>query len=409
MIEKLNEQEKEQLIEALRQIQLNMKHWIKERESQLFKNRTLPMSLPCALSGLTKDDIVIIRKTLELHGVSTLKKQELIDLLVERIPAKLPKILPLFDYERYKRLQDAYRNGGHIFISDVELHHVLYFMHYGLLFPALIDGKRALVMPNELMAVLHELDTVELHNRIKQNTEWIQLVKGMLHFYGILPTKKIVELLNKYTGYKPEGFELSKVLHEATNYHMWFKWTIFGWADSKVTDPESVIREQESRADIDYYPFSKDKLLQASEKNYLDKTQGYDQLNRYLKTHFAIKEQEIEKFARTCADKVLIGGKPTDLLEMIQREFEFSSIDELNDFMQNVFAFTNDLRQWILKGYSPKELFEKEKKNLKPLPKVSFAIGRKAEVIDSKAKQKVGRNDPCPCGSGLKYKRCCGK
>jgi len=23
--------------------------------------------------------------------------------------------------------------------------------------------------------------------------------------------------------------------------------------------------------------------------------------------------------------------------------------------------------------------------------------------------QKVGRNDPCPCGSGLKYKKCCGR
>ncbi|MCK4774434.1 MAG: SEC-C domain-containing protein, partial [Candidatus Krumholzibacteria bacterium] len=22
--------------------------------------------------------------------------------------------------------------------------------------------------------------------------------------------------------------------------------------------------------------------------------------------------------------------------------------------------------------------------------------------------QKVGRNDPCPCGSGKKYKKCCG-
>jgi len=22
--------------------------------------------------------------------------------------------------------------------------------------------------------------------------------------------------------------------------------------------------------------------------------------------------------------------------------------------------------------------------------------------------KKVGRNDPCPCGSGKKYKRCCG-
>ncbi|MPN65127.1 Protein translocase subunit SecA [bioreactor metagenome] len=23
--------------------------------------------------------------------------------------------------------------------------------------------------------------------------------------------------------------------------------------------------------------------------------------------------------------------------------------------------------------------------------------------------KKVGRNDPCPCGSGLKYKKCCGR
>ena len=23
--------------------------------------------------------------------------------------------------------------------------------------------------------------------------------------------------------------------------------------------------------------------------------------------------------------------------------------------------------------------------------------------------KKVGRNDPCPCGSGQKYKNCCGK
>ena len=39
------------------------------------------------------------------------------------------------------------------------------------------------------------------------------------------------------------------------------------------------------------------------------------------------------------------------------------------------------------------------------------------EEIQGPAKQapvrhdgpKVGRNDPCPCGSGKKYKKCCGK
>jgi predicted aspartyl protease len=31
-------------------------------------------------------------------------------------------------------------------------------------------------------------------------------------------------------------------------------------------------------------------------------------------------------------------------------------------------------------------------------------------VEELKSKQpKIGRNDPCPCGSGLKYKKCCGK
>ena len=31
-------------------------------------------------------------------------------------------------------------------------------------------------------------------------------------------------------------------------------------------------------------------------------------------------------------------------------------------------------------------------------------------VIDEPvvARAKVGRNDPCPCGSGKKYKKCCG-
>ena len=26
-----------------------------------------------------------------------------------------------------------------------------------------------------------------------------------------------------------------------------------------------------------------------------------------------------------------------------------------------------------------------------------------------KVDKKTGRNDPCPCGSGMKYKKCCGK
>lgn len=33
----------------------------------------------------------------------------------------------------------------------------------------------------------------------------------------------------------------------------------------------------------------------------------------------------------------------------------------------------------------------------------------RVSVMNASFDNKVGRNDPCPCGSGLKYKRCCGR
>jgi preprotein translocase subunit SecA len=34
--------------------------------------------------------------------------------------------------------------------------------------------------------------------------------------------------------------------------------------------------------------------------------------------------------------------------------------------------------------------------------------GESAEASPAIAQQKIGRNDPCPCGSGKKFKKCCG-
>jgi preprotein translocase subunit SecA len=40
-----------------------------------------------------------------------------------------------------------------------------------------------------------------------------------------------------------------------------------------------------------------------------------------------------------------------------------------------------------------------------PPPRETVAAG----VRSAKNKKKIGRNDPCPCGSGKKYKHCCGR
>ena len=44
----------------------------------------------------------------------------------------------------------------------------------------------------------------------------------------------------------------------------------------------------------------------------------------------------------------------------------------------------------------------------KPTWTSSDPEGSKPKTVRKTVKQKVGRNDPCPCGSGKKYKKCCG-
>ena len=49
-------------------------------------------------------------------------------------------------------------------------------------------------------------------------------------------------------------------------------------------------------------------------------------------------------------------------------------------------------------------------KNLAVAQKASLQSGsEKPQPVRNQEKKKVGRNDPCPCGSGKKYKKCCGR
>ena len=43
------------------------------------------------------------------------------------------------------------------------------------------------------------------------------------------------------------------------------------------------------------------------------------------------------------------------------------------------------------------------------LPRSQRAAPAEPPARPGRAAAKVGRNDPCPCGSGKKYKKCCGK
>jgi len=90
--------------------------------------------------------------------------------------------------------------------------------------------------------------------------------------------------------------------------------------------------------------------------------------------------------------------------------------DPLIEYRKESFNMFNDMLQSIGEDFIKLVMrvrFREEGEEAKPPVKSVFrnvATNRSQEgpKEPAKAKDKIGRNDPCPCGSGKKYKKCCG-
>jgi len=54
-------------------------------------------------------------------------------------------------------------------------------------------------------------------------------------------------------------------------------------------------------------------------------------------------------------------------------------------------------------------LFKVKSETIKILFNLNIVINEEKKTEAPVKKQKISRNDPCTCGSGKKYKHCCGR
>ncbi len=117
-------------------------------------------------------------------------------------------------------------------------------------------------------------------------------------------------------------------------------------------------------------------------------------------------------------------GNPISFISPIIGD-KLSSRQELQEAVNLFMEYINQCPRWFLRGYSSQETFElHEKDKLRKNPPQLVAgpnmkaagmnitpdLQKKFNTMfrDTFSDKKVGRNDPCPCGSGKKHKHCCG-
>ena len=98
-----------------------------------------------------------------------------------------------------------------------------------------------------------------------------------------------------------------------------------------------------------------------------------------------------------------LDGINESLVESIEVESleEDSMIDIEIDFEKLLYNMYAVPAEWLYNLPEWENIFEEEKRK-------EIAKQQKRDKTIVKG-PRVGRNDPCPCGSGKKYKKCCGK
>ena len=200
-----------------------------------------------------------------------------------------------------------------------------------------------------------------------------------------------------------------------------FKDYVFEFVDSHMA-PEGFLTENDLKAiENNFNTILKNQKLDLS--NYKDKKE--QETIDYV-TEIVIKDYE-EK----------IKDVPKEMLDDFERYIALRVIDDawvehinsMEHLKEGIglrgYAQTNPLQAYALEGY---DIFDKMQDNIdanivnfllklnvninrKPVQKGIANDGKetlKKEPATNK-KKKIGRNDLCPCGSGLKYKNCCGK
>ena len=167
-----------------------------------------------------------------------------------------------------------------------------------------------------------------------------------------------------------------------------------------------------------WYPETFDDFMDWESPNTRDWPDEYDDLEDFVLDNwqFDMKDEDDQNeldCALEAAHDALAAGRMWNGAVDAMREFlDFSNLpeDEVPVLAKILCRCANATRQDANWGFSPNELVRaKGLGGTFDVQSVPIDSAGKAGTPIVRATVKVGRNDPCPCGSGKKFKKCCGR
>jgi len=366
-----------------------MNNTIDRRMKRMSKPMPDNASFADYLSRYTKEELIDIKRVWGFPISSALRKQEIVDRLAKEIPEAIPKWCGNSPFLTYEILTGTVEINK----SDPMMHKSIYDLTArGIGYFGFDEDIPAFNIPKILKSYAPKTDSII--EKAKLNDLKIIFTQGLVNLYGLISMDELAEILNDYIMEKIDKHDLSFWIESKA--FMYFD-AYLGFIDGELflihenaQDPRSILYQ---RPDLEYADFDPDDLfslwtsLTTKESwPYFEKLLAEIEKREIINMLQFREAMETMQFSFISGEKSMKGIQP--LLDCIITE----NMNDVTDLIQCALEYYNHSHQWQLKGNSPSDLSHMR------IPKTNKP---------AKASKKIGRNDPCPCGSGKKYKKCC--
>ncbi len=346
--------------------------------------------------NVTKNKLTKALEYLGEYPKSSLKKDELIELLEDLYSEdKIEHLTNVINYEMYNLLKKLVSANGGIYVS-VEKEHEANLLYYILIIaePTKIDKKMYIRFEDNMKEKIAKLINEKNEKTIKENQKIVDLVINIIGTYGIMQVD--YELANMLHNLLHKDIDFDELI-ELIYYNIDLRRKVFisecdtdlFLMSNEICDPQAIMDERVKRK-LDYKEYTIEEL-KTKNKEALINCEEAKKIIEFL------KEREFEEPKRLVMTYIyeIMTSPEINFQNLLNVEgLNIKDIDEANEYLQLIMNLHNNIPHYALYGYSPNDLM-----------KMSIEAMKKEEK--QKKKNKIGRNDPCPCGSGKKYKNCC--
>ena len=311
-----------------------------------------------------------------------------------------------------------------------------------------LKDDRTVEIPEEVESVYRTINTPEFQQE-RSERAWLDACLNLIPiYYGRIPFAQFYRLYRKGGCKNREELRTWLLNQPVLTAEVLFRDQELIYID--VLEENETVKEleewQEGKA---FYIPPREEVMEIYDLMYPASQKECRELKEYLEKTLKLAEAEASGETILVWRKLSMGHEPIDVMQDLisEQDLVFDTKDEVSGLAQRIFTLNNRTRMMIHRGATPDEmaagrqnaLFGRDgtfptivpgsslaaqmlKQGQKEIEKMGFTVDLDSTAVDmNKAfpsatpgaadarPKKIYPNDPCPCGSGKKYKHCCGR